>query len=414
MTRIIQALKRPKTEVLIRSKDDFLAYPIVNTNEIQLPVAAYKLDIKDGETLDISPFTLAPIGVIEIFNTMQSGALITTHASNPLIKTSSDLYIRNIALGSTGTSDCIQMTATTGFEALDMNTVTFTSGSTFGTLNGIRQVFWRNGFSFNPAKGFLLKGTMGGISIFDTRLINQFEYLLKADTGFNVNEIRSNVNANIPTGSILFDIDYVNINEDGGYGVKGARLEGTTSNGTGVAFKDFTTGDIGRAADSQLSFFADNTGALRQNTTIGGYWALTTATATTLTQNVPAKLNGTTTPSNMVWFSQTGNNEVTYNSSREIDVTVDFSGTIQGSNGNDIIIRLTRYTGGLGGTATVVDFVPSTINNSVGLVDVAYITLDSKPFVMNQGDVISVTVVNTSSGNDVTGRTDGRFHIKEA
>lgn len=404
----------PDTEILIKSLDDLLVYPIVNTTDIQLPVAIYKFDIADGDSLDIAPYTIAPTGVIEITNTMQSGALVSSDATNPLIKTASDLYIRNIALGSTATSNCIEMTATTGFEALDMNTVTFTTGSCFGTINGIRQIFWRNGFSFSPTKGFLLQGDIAGISIFDTRLINQFQHLLKADTGFTCDSIRSNINADVPTGSILFDIDYININEDTGYSIEGARLNGTSSNGTGLAFKDFTTGDIGQAANSAKSLFEGNTGVLAQNTRVGAYWTVTTAIATSLVQNVSTKILGTTTASSLTHFTQTASNELTYGTEADIFAVANLSLTVDSQPNAVIRVEVVRYAGGLGGTRTVVSSFDRIVNNNQGGVDLAFFSVQSAPFMLSNTDVIQLEFVNTTGNQSATLVEDSGFNVVKA
>lgn len=312
-----------------------------------------------------------------------------------------NFFLSDMRIVCTGlNSEAIRMTGT-GVESLDAFYVEFGANTTFGTLNGIRQAFMGACFALGSTKGFLLQGAFtGGFTILNTRFINVGQYILKGDTGFTCNAIRSNVFATVPTGAFAFDFDFPMFNVDRGYQLEGGRYDGA-----GKMVSDFTTGGITQAENSRKSFFNENSGSMAKNTFIGAEWRTTTEVLTPLTFNTPANILGGRTFANLVHFQSllvSANFEVVrYDSSVPIDVKVTALSKIEGDSSDDVQIDLIHYVASSTTEVIVISLV-ETIPNVVQADDTVNFNINARIDNLAENDRIYCKVTNLSDGSDIT------------
>lgn len=150
---------------------------------------------------------------------------------------------------------------------------------------------------------------------------------LKAGTALVINgSIVSNMNATFidATGAVC-DFAPSNITNDVGFLMTGVRVNPASN-----AFPNMP-------ASSVKARFAACAGT--DNTYVGGQWAITTSTATNLSSvsaGVYLKLAGTTTYSDLQWFSGAVNNAMTYDGAQSISVKAEFDMGLTGTN-NDVV-----------------------------------------------------------------------------
>jgi len=307
-------------------------------------------------------------------------------------------------------SEAIRMSGL-GVESLDLFYVEFGAATSFGTLIGIRQGFMGACFALNSTQGFLLQGAwLGGFTILNTRLINVGSYILKGDTGFTCNAIRSNVFATIPTGAFAFDFDFNMFNVDRGYQLEGGRYEGT-----GKMVSDFTIGGITQAENSRKSFFNENSGNLAKNTFIGAEWRTTTEVLTPLAFNVAANILGGRTFDNLVHFQSllvSPNFEVVrYDSSVPIDVKVTALSKIEGDSSDDIKIDLIHYVNSTVTEVIILSLI-ETIPNVVQADDTVNFTINARIDNLQENDRIYCKVTNLSDGSDITEKVNSFLTVE--
>lgn len=401
-----------KTQKVIQSLAQLLQlHPPNAQNEIILDNCVYLFDLKGadgnftGYKLKYNGYPVAIAGmsqaITEIFTTEDGVSFIES--------TNGDLFLININIGATGVgSQAISMIGD-GSQSIDMFYTAFTEGTKYGTISNIRQGYWSNGFSFNAREGFLLQGALGGFTLFDSRIINTGNYILKGDVGATFNAIRSNVNATIPTGAVAFDFDYPMFNADAAYQIQDGRFDGD-----GEVVSDFTTGDAVKAYKSRKSLFKDNAGVLGAltNTIIGGNWRLETQITTPLTFNVPAKMLGGVTYNDLEHFTQTGDNTLTYNSTvtRTVKVT---GGLILDGGANDELVVILRKWDDSASTYVDIEEFPNIVSNVIGGRDIAIYNIIARVPDMDLSDRLEYWLVNRSDNTDATALVGAKMFVEK-
>jgi len=390
-----------QTQYVIQSVVDFLDLFGANASkQITLPKATYLID---SVNLDMLDYTLISTEDITIRGFSQNINQITSTANGIDLITvnGANLFLDNIKIESSGTgSQAIVMTGT-GVESLDAQYVEFIGATAWGTLTNLRQGFLVFSFAFGSTRGFLLQGSFGGFRIASSRLINVGQYILKGDSGFTCDAIRSDMFATIPTGAFAFNFDYDMFNTDGGYQLSGGRYDGD-----GEMVSNFTLGsgaDNILAERSSRSFFTNNQGSKGRETVIGGEWVVApddSATTTISAINTPVKLAGVTTYSFLEHFSQTLDNEFVYSSSEQRRIKVEGNITIECRQDDTVQLSIQRFD-----FATSTWIVEKTYERLVlrlqGGRDIADFPISAR-MTVNQGDKISIYGANLSSTQNMT------------
>lgn len=348
----------------IRTVQDFVDLGTVLNNVITIPSDIY---IIDARALDLGDYTLYCNGdlVIMSYSQLLNKMFSTKDNKDLIVVENGSLFINNIELGATGIdSQCIVMDGTLS-ESLDMFYVSFSTGSKFGTLTDIRQGYWEAGFSFEGREGFTLEGDFsnGGFTIFNTKIINCGGFVLGGTAGLSIKTVRSNVNADVEAGSVVFSFDAANFTGNGAY-----QLNGCQVNGTGLFVSPFTTGGVTEPEKSVKSFFSNNQGNLKKNTFIGAKWDCNDGvTSTTLTANVETKLLGTTLLSDNVQFDANGNNSLRYLNTDELTAIVQGYISLQGTANTTITVKLYKKSGAV---YTLINENSDIIENLAGGTDI--------------------------------------------
>jgi len=398
------------TKYTISNIDELIAiHPPNASDEIELGNNIYEIDSLDFEIP--APYSLisnvdtAISGMSQVINKLRS-----SQDNHSLITSTANLFFYQIQLQADGVnSEAITMNGATGFESLDMKYVEFTGNTKYGTLTGIRQGYWSDGFSLNAKEGFTMNGTWaGGFTIANSRIINTGNYILGEGTSLIMNSIRSNVNCDILTGDVAFDFDYNNFNSDEAY-----QLENGRYNGAGLMISQFT--DALRDTDdpwrSRKSLFKGNAGSLSNNTHVGGYWKCTVEVLTPLTLNVSTKVLGTTVYSELQHITQTTDNAFIHNTTQDTDYEI--SGFVRFKGGADDEIELEiRKWDDFGGSYSVIQSYVKFVSNLIGGNDTVDFSA-ATPFVrLSENDRVELWVVNRSNNTDVTMLSDSFLNIK--
>lgn len=384
-----------QTAKVYSNEEELAADHEVVNDEIVLDNYSYFFDSRNFELVN---YTLYHSEDVHLFGFSQGINKLSSSKDNiALIRSdNANLFISNLVLEATGTgSECINMLGD-GTTSLDMNFVEMKG--VYGTLDNIRQLFWVGGFSMSAPGGFTIENNISGIAIRNTRVINTAGYLIKGAVGSTIGNIRTNINATIPTGGFAFDVDYDMLPNDGSIQVEGARFDGN-----GDISAPLT--DAGRDSDnlweSRKSLFLNNRGEKAKNTLIGAYWELTTEAVTAITQNVEVKIAGTTTFNYSVHFSKNTENSIRSSVSFEETVKVDGFLRIKGGANDALVVLLKKRIDATGLYETIAEY-PATVNNLSGANDVAILTI-FRPFVsLAESDDIELWIKNTSSNDDIT------------
>jgi len=401
-----------QTEYNVKNIAELIALHTPNiNNEIQLDNAVYKIDSTNFNATGyklighVNGTTIA--GYSQNINT-----LFSTEDNITLISTSGNLFVKHINITISGTnSRAIDMNGATGSEALDMFYTTFINCTELGHLNNIRQVFWSAGFSVGCQKGFLCQGVWSnGIKLVDSRIVNMSNYIFKGDTGFTCRNIRSNVNATIPTGSYAFNFDYNNIIDDSGYQIINGYFDGG-----GVMIAPFTTGDTTATQNSRKSYFKDNKGGggtiAFRNTYIGAEWICSSEVVTPLTQNIETKILGGVTYTNEVHFYHSTNNSFVY--SPTIPKYIDISGNIYLVGGqNDIVEIIIKQWDDSASAYIELQRIRRIIVSSPSGEDTAEYSILTTAL-MSQNDRIEAHVVNLTDNSSIKMILTSKLQLRE-
>lgn len=393
-------LKFDRTYV-IRTLSDFLEiHPANASKEIILGNNVYVID---SSFLDLEEYKLVSFVDTAIHGFSQAiNSLGSTFSNTTVINSSGNLFLYQIALKAEGTnSKCIVMNGASGFESLDMKYVEFRGSSKYGSLSNIRQGYWSDGFSFGAREGFDLSGNfVGGFSLFNTRIINTTGYLLKGNAGFTCNNIRSNVNVTVPTGSFAFDFDFNHFNGDEAYQLKSCAIDGG-----GEMCRPFTLAggaDTTIPENSKKSFFQNNSGSKAKNTHPASYWRLTTETPTTFTAiNTYVKLAGTTTYDYLVHFRQSASNAPIYNTVNEKAHSLAGNIIIRGTQGNVVTLQVRVINNTTNAFTVVHTTAPRAINNNLGSDDFTNFTIETL-FKLKENERIEIWGSKLATLNPIT------------
>lgn len=203
-----------------------------------------------------------------------------------------------------------------------------------GTLANFRQFKTQNCGFFRINDGLTFEGTWsGGFRISESIVLSQAisTTLFKAALGLTfAGRCISDINAaSADPTTITFDFVPANFLLDGGFQL------------TGASFAPNSSISVTTDEDSIKAFFRDCVEI--RNTHPGFEMEFTTEAVTALTVDTPAKVAGTTTTTRDTWWTQTGNNEVTYNSNLIKDFRITVNMRIDGGSNDLVAVYLRQW-----------------------------------------------------------------------
>ena len=283
--------------------------------------------------------------------------------------------------------------------ALDITNVNFTSCTSLGELSSYRQLLMNGvGFIFID-DGLTFNGTWsGGIAVVTTiAVVFPAATLFKEGNSLLIQgSVRSDINfLSVNEDSVLFDFTESNIVSDSGLTLSGAR---TTANDPMPNLPSSSP----KVRYSKCVGF--------DNTYVGGDWSLTSTAVTTISaSNTLYKVNGTTTYSDMQWFTNTTDNAFVYNSSVHVDIEVKGNLTFTNSANKTIGIYVRKYDDSASLYVDVVSRFSVTIGSGGGAQGVTFFARTD----VDKNDRIEIWIENQSDTSNVTCELGGFVGISE-
>ena len=315
-----------------------------------------------------------------------------------------DVFITNCEIEVTGTNSKVfdVNNSSSGFAAIELNTVNFNNCTNVGTITGYRQALIRNSGYFGCSDGITFDGTWIGGARIETFIVRGFGssgtmFGKGASLSFQ-NRFVSDGNLEVPSGSIGYDFEEANFASDGLF-----QLSDGNFTGAGTYINGITEA-------STKSRFKNNNGIT--NTFVGAAWSITTSAATTITGTGDAnrvKLAGTTTTTNNVWFTQASNNALSYDSALPTVIDVHTGLSLISGNNNQIKVILRHWDDS---ASSYVD-ISSTEITTNGSGRAENVVLFSTPIAVSQNDRVEIWVQNNTSATDITGVVGGQLVIYE-
>lgn len=262
--------------------------------------------------------------------------------------------------------------------------------TSIGEIANYRQFRTNDCGLFRVQDGLTFTGTWsGGFRINDTIALAQAasSTLFKVGAGLTFGgRCISDINAaSVDPTTITFDFVASNFLLDGGFQL------------TGASFAPNSSISVTTDETEVQAFFRDCVEI--RNTRPGYDMEFTTQATTALAANTPAKAAGTTTTTNNTWFTQTGNNEVTYDSSLTKDFRAKVDVVIDGGANDQINVIVRRYDDS---AASYEDIKTKSrnITNVIGAVDVAIFSFTAIIDDLSQNDRIEIWIENADDGTD--------------
>jgi hypothetical protein len=348
---------------------------------------------------------IVPITGIEIKGySFDTSKLISSANNYTMFKSnggaSGNVLFTDLAIEVSGTSSQVyNLTASTGFEAIECNRVNYDNCTSRGSITSYRQGLESGVGYFGGTPELELIGSwVGGFRI-TTSIARDIgtAVLFKAGAGFLMNgRFLSDLNMEGNTNASLCDFAPSNIVDDAKFQLIGASFQGVTNplpNITGASVK---------------SRFRSNLGV--RNTYVGARWSVTSEAVTTISAaNTPVKVAGTTTYEDEQWFSNTVDNAFVYGSSEEIEVECKGTVSFSGGNNDQINAIIRQWDDSLGSYVDLASSGTITANGvgrSEGVSLLAFGALD-------QNDRIELWVENQTDNSDVTMQLGGLFSVQE-
>lgn len=270
------------------------------------------------------------------------------------------------------------------------------STTSIGEMANYRQFRTNDCGFFRVQDGLTFTGTWaGGFRVGDTIVLSQAasSTLFKVGAGLTfAGRCISDINAaSVDPTTITFDFVPSNFLMNGGFQL------------TGASFAPNSSISVTTDETSVKAFFRDCVEI--RNTHVGFEMAWSVETVTPLTLNTPTKALGTTVTTNNTWFTQTGNNEVTYDSTLSKDIKLTIPLTLDGGPNDEISLHVERWDDSLSVYETI-KTQTRPISNLTGGNDVGFYNVTAIVNDVEENDRIEIWVENTTDSTNVTVQLD--------
>lgn len=353
----------------------------------------------DGDIdLGLGSITVPPSGIqirglgFNISSLTSSGTIFVTELGSY----SGDFFANGLSFTAPAVFDLDNDGNGNGAECLDVN---FTGCASIGELANYRQGLWSNVAVIGCTNGLTLSGAWsGGFASLTSIVIGGLTGpLFAAGSSLSIaGTFRSDINALQLSPAVFTDIFEAEILADGAFSMEGVRVPGGYN-----AFPNMPSSSV-------KARFRNCQGV--RNTYPGGQYTFAAEAVTTIpAANTPVKLAGTTAASDLQWFSDTGDNELTYISTQPIEVEVKAVLTLAGSNADQVQIIIRQWDDSAGSYIDLSESGAATMNQSgraEGIASFGYASLA-------ENDRIEVWVENLTGSNNVTAKVGGIVGIIE-
>lgn len=338
--------------------------------------------------------------VSKLLNTELSYTMFTSPVGG-----SGNIFINNCSIEVSGSgSKVFELTDATGLNAAEFDRVNWDSCTDLGYLDGYRQGLETGTGRFGGTPSLEFRGTWLGGYFIQTSIVRQttnaaFTMFSSAVGHTFASRFGGNPNILVEASSTIFDFREDSFTADDLFQLDGANFQGA---GTVLAVG---AGKI--TPQSTQARIANSKGV--ENTYVGANWAITAEVLTVLAAATPDKLAGTTTESDLTWFSAPGDNDLTYDSTEVIRVRPEFVGAFTAGN-NQVFDLILRKWDNSAASYTDIATVGFTTN---GAGRAESVTLISPLVEIDENDRIEVWV-ESAGGNNITGLLNSRLIIEEA
>lgn len=282
--------------------------------------------------------------------------------------------------------------------ALDITIFNFENCTSIGDLTDYRQFFLSAGGFINCLDGLTFNGAWSGLVVTDSIAIASGDIdLIKAGPGATFSgSVRSNANfLLVGGGSTFMDFAPANILAD----------EGLILNG----FRTTATNAMPNMPRSNVRARYSNCRGLR-NTYPGGQWTITATAATVIpAKDTPVKMAGTTTYSDLQWFSNTTNNAFVYDSTTPLEAVVNGVVSFSDGSNNEINVIIRQWDNSAGSYINLAQSGVVTVNSggrAEGVSLLAYCEL-------HKDDRIELWVENKTGSSNITAELGGILAVRE-
>ena len=381
---------------------------IVKSKNSLLNIDSNKLYLVDG-VIDMESTSIeVPEGGISIagLNGARNVSILMSSANNFTLFTSpssgfsGNVVMESLTVTISGTNSKVYDLDNDGnSNGIDVTGVNYTNCTSLGELTAYRQLLFNGvGFIFIN-DGLTFSGTWsGGVAITTTIAIGfPAAALFKEGISLVFNgSIRSDINfLNVNSASVLFDFQPSNITNDAEFSLTGVRTIADNA--------------IPNIPSSNVKARVRNCVGIR-DTYVGGEFTVSTSTATTIsTVNTLVKMAGTTTYSDMQWFSQTVDNSFVYDSDQEIEVDIQVSKSFSGTNNNVLGVQIRKWDDSESAYVNIGARFTATLNAAGRSENISCFART----VLNQNDRVEIWVENQTGTNNVTALTGGFVGIEE-
>jgi hypothetical protein len=333
-------------------------------------------------------------------------SLNTTDTSTQLFSSpvggSGDLFFGELSVSVSGAgSSVFALTDVDGTHAIEFSKVNFNNCSSLGYIDGYRQGLEMITGRFGGKPSLEFRGTWAGgyfIQASITRGVVDDTYSLYSCAVGQTFSSRFGGNPNIvvPTNVTIFEMTPSNFTGD-----SLLQIDGAIFSGSGPVFSGID--------ETSRSVNVRNTKGT-PNTYVGAFWSITTAVVTnTAVVNDYYKLLGTTTGTDLVWFTLPGNNDVTLSTSDQVNVVVTFVGSFTGSNNKVFTIKFRKWDNS--GSAYVEGKQTQFTTNGSGRFE--SVTFFSPRITMDENDRIEVWIANNTDGSSITAAINTQFYVSQ-
>lgn len=362
----------------------------------------------DGH-LDITGYSIeVPAGGLMIQGLGFNVSSITTTEENGVIFSSpvggsGDLLFSDVAFTASGTgSKVFALTDVDGTHAFEYQRVNFNGCVDLGYVDGYRQGLEQGTGRFGGTPTLEFRGTWAGGYFMDTSIVRGITdstySLFSSAIGHTFgSRFFSNANIVVPSNVTVFEFAPTNFVNDETFQINGAQFAGA---GTVLSGIDETS------TKTRVS----NTRGI-PNTYVGGYWSCTSAAATSFSLvSTPVKLAGTTTASDLEWFSSSNANDLTYDSTIENKLYATFTGSFSGGNTKDFTIVFRQWDDSAGSYVNSSSTTFSTDGNG----NYTNLALHSSRITMGENDRVELWIQNDTDTTSITMQEGSQLLLKEA
>lgn len=318
--------------------------------------------------------------------------------------TAGNVFVSDLSLSASGTSSQVfDLTANTGFEAIEFTNVNFNDCTSLGELTGYRQGFESNTGRFGGSPALTFSGTwLGGYRITSSILRNAtagFGDLFIEGTTFTMgSRFLIELNVDLPAGTDgLCDFKASVFSSPALF-----QWDNCIVTRAGVFDRTDANYFPNLGATAIASAFSNNRGIA--NTYVGGRRSVTSETTTTITTiNTPVVIAGTFDSTDLDHFDAPATNQLRNLGRNDQEVRVTVIGQVEGTSGEVLTVRVMHYDASAASASEVVPQQRGVLS-LVGSNDVALINIIGYA-VLDTDDYLYLDVANNTSTNNVTLQT---------